>query len=48
MEIWKQRRSTGMRSVEDNARAHIHFDVINYLTEESINIMAYSAARCAV
>ena len=38
-----------MKLLEDNARAHIHSDVINYLTEEDINIMAhspYSPDRC--
>ena len=43
--IWKQRRSAGtkgMKLLEDNARFHIHSDVINYLTEEGINIMAHS------
>ena len=28
-EIWKQRRSAGMRLVENNARVHIHSDVVN-------------------
>ena len=32
-----------MRLVEDNARAHIHSNVINCLTEESINIMVHTA-----
>ena len=27
--------------LEDNARPHIHSDVISYLTEEGINIIAY-------
>ena len=43
-EIWKQRRSAsikGIKLLEDNARSHIHSDVINYLTEEGINIMPY-------
>ena len=31
-----------MRFVEDNARSHIHSDVINYLTEEDMNIMSHS------
>ena len=41
-EIWNQRRSTstkGMKLLDDNARPHIHSDVINYLTEEGMNIM---------
>ena len=36
-EIWKHRRSAstkGMKLVEDNARAHIHSDVVNYLTKK--------------
>ena len=40
-----------MKLVEDNARVHIHCDVINYLTEESMNIMAHAAYlfdRCIV
>ena len=44
-EIWKQRKSAGTKDIKllhDNARSHIHSDVINYLTEEGINIMAYS------
>ena len=28
-----------MKLVEDNARVHIHCDVINHLTEEGMNIM---------
>ena len=32
-----------MKLLEDNARLPIHSDVINYLTEESINIMAHPA-----
>ena len=53
-EIWKQRRSAGtqdVKLVEDNTRAHIHSDVINYLTEEGMNIMTYppySLDRCTV
>ena len=53
-EIWKQRRladTKGMKLLEDNARAHIHSDVINYLIEEGINTMAhppYSFDRCTV
>ena len=31
-----------MKLVEHNARAHIHCDFINYLTEEGMNIMVYS------
>ena len=30
-----------MKLLEDDARAHIHSDIINYLTEEDINITAY-------
>ena len=30
-----------MKLVEDNARVHIHSDVINCLKEEGINIMAH-------
>ena len=30
-----------MKLLEDDARAHIHSDTINYLTEENINIMAH-------
>ena len=30
-----------MKLVEDNARAHIYSDVINYLTEEGMNIMTH-------
>ena len=44
-EIQKQRRSAGTKGVkllEDNARTHIHSDVINYLTEEGTNAMAHS------
>ncbi|CAF3211688.1 unnamed protein product [Rotaria socialis] len=43
-EIWKQRKSAGTKGIKllhDNARPHIHSDVINYLTEEGINIMAH-------
>ena len=45
MEVWKQRRSEGTKGIKllyDNARAHIHCYIINYLTEEGINIMAHS------
>ncbi|CAF3678135.1 unnamed protein product [Rotaria socialis] len=44
LEIWKQRKSAGTKGIKllhDNARPHIHSDVINYLTEEGINIMAH-------
>ena len=47
----KQRRSAdtkGLNLLEDNARSLIHSDVINYLTEEGINIMAQPAARCTM
>ncbi|CAF3268782.1 unnamed protein product [Rotaria sp. Silwood2] len=43
-EIWKQRKSAGTKGIkllQDNARPHIHFDVINYLTEEGIIIKSY-------
>ncbi|CAF3751889.1 unnamed protein product, partial [Rotaria magnacalcarata] len=43
-ELLKQRRSAGTKGIEllhDNARPHIHSDVINYLTEEGINIMPH-------
>ena len=43
-EIWKQRRSAdtkGIKLVENNGRAHIHSDVINYLTEEGVNIIGH-------
>ena len=30
-----------MKLLEDNARAHIYSDVINYLTEEGMNIMTH-------
>ena len=42
-EICKQRRLAGTKGIkllEDNARVHIHSDVINYLTEGGINMMA--------
>ena len=40
-----------MKLVEENVRSHIHCDVINYLTEEGMNIAAYPAYsydRCTV
>ena len=40
-----------MKLVEDNSRAHIHAGIINYLTEEGMNIMThppYSPDRCTV
>ena len=40
-----------MKLLEDNARSRIHSDVINYLTEAGINIMAhppYSPDRCTM
>ncbi|CAF4243266.1 unnamed protein product, partial [Rotaria sp. Silwood2] len=43
-EIWKQRKSAGTKGVkllQDNARPHIHSDVINYFTEEGIIIMSH-------
>ena len=30
-----------MKFFDDNARTHIHSDVINYLTEESMDIMPH-------
>ncbi|CAF3550480.1 unnamed protein product [Rotaria sp. Silwood1] len=42
--IWKQRKSAGTKGIkllQDNARPHIHSDVINYLTEEGIIIMSH-------
>ena len=33
----------GIKLLEDNARPHIHSDVINYLTEEGVNIMVHPA-----
>ncbi|CAF3864449.1 unnamed protein product [Rotaria sp. Silwood1] len=44
IEIWKQRKSAGIKGVKllhDNAGLHRHSDVINYLTEEGINIMPH-------
>ncbi|CAF5098576.1 unnamed protein product [Rotaria sp. Silwood1] len=44
LEIWKQRKSAGIKGVKllhDNAGLHRHSDVINYLTEEGINIMPH-------
>ena len=52
--IWKQRRSNGTKGIQlldDNAGPHRHWDVINYLTEEGINIMPhppYSPDRCTM
>ena len=43
-EIWKQRKSNGTKGIKllhDNAGPHRHSDVINYLTEEGINIMPH-------
>ncbi|CAF4420278.1 unnamed protein product, partial [Rotaria sp. Silwood2] len=43
-EIWKQRKSAGTKGIkllQDNARPHIHSDVINYLTEEGIIIISH-------
>ena len=40
-----------VQKVETNDRAYIHSDVINYLTEEGINIMAhppYLSDRCTM
>ena len=40
-----------MKLLEENARPHIHSDVINFLTEQGINIMAhplYSPSRCTM
>ena len=44
-EMWKQRKSSGTKGIKllhDNARPHTHSDVINYLTEEGIDIMPHS------
>ena len=30
-----------MKLLGDNVRSHIHSDILNYLTEEGINIMAH-------
>ncbi|CAF1233168.1 unnamed protein product, partial [Rotaria sordida] len=43
-EIWKQRKSNGTKGIKllhDNARPHRHSDIIDYSTEEGINIMPY-------
>lgn len=43
-EICKQRKSNGTNGIKllhDNARPHSHSNVINYLTEEGINIMPH-------
>ena len=43
-EIWKQRKSNGTKGIKllhDNGPPHRHSDVINYLTEEGINIMPH-------
>ena len=37
-----------MKLLEENVPSHTHSDVINYLTEEGINIMAHSPDRCTV
>ena len=40
-----------MKLVQENVRAHIHCDVINYLTEEGMNTMAhppYSPDPCTM
>ena len=37
-----------MKLLDDTARSHIHSDVINYLTEQGIDIMPYSPDRCTV
>ena len=53
-EIKKQRKSAGtegLKLLQDTARPHIHSDVIDYLTEEGMNVMAhplYSPDRCIV
>ena len=44
-EICKKRKSAGTKGIKllhGNARPHVHSDVINYLTEESIIIMPHS------
>ncbi len=33
--------SSTIKLLHDNARSHIHSDAINYLTQESINIMLH-------
>ncbi|CAF3878384.1 unnamed protein product, partial [Rotaria sordida] len=43
-EVWKQWKSSGTKGIKllhDNARLHNHPDVINYLTQEDINLMTY-------
>ncbi|CAF3698290.1 unnamed protein product [Rotaria socialis] len=43
-EIRKQRKSNGTKGIKllhDNASPHRHSDVINYLTEEGINIIPH-------
>ncbi|CAF1409357.1 unnamed protein product, partial [Rotaria magnacalcarata] len=43
-EIWKQRKSNGTKGIKllhDNAGPRRHSDVINYLTEEGINMMPH-------
>jgi len=43
-EICKQRKSNGTNGIKllhDNAQPHSHSNVINYLTEEGINIMPH-------
>ncbi|CAF4841416.1 unnamed protein product, partial [Rotaria socialis] len=44
-EIRKQRKSNGTKGIKllhDNASPHRHSDVINYLTEEVINIIPHT------
>ncbi|CAF2698908.1 unnamed protein product [Rotaria sp. Silwood2] len=41
METKKVSRYKGIKLLQDNARPHIHSDVINYLTEEGIIIMSH-------
>ena len=43
-EIWKQTKSNGTKGIKllhNNIRSYTRSDVINYLTEESINIMLH-------
>ncbi|CAM4989461.1 unnamed protein product, partial [Rotaria socialis] len=43
-EIRKQRKSNGTKGIKllhDNASPHRHSDIINYLTEEGINIIPH-------
>ena len=35
--------TNGIKLLEDNTRPHIHFDVINHLTGEGVNVMVHPA-----